>query len=89
MNETSATLQVSSDELTQLQSIIIKTANVGQVPTTKDNVLMYAAQTLSNKCDVLLKVVATDDKSQVTVNCEKIVVGSMLIKDIKSAIASS
>lgn len=90
MNETTATLDVSSEDLTQLQSAILKTANLGQVVSTKDNVLLYAAQTLSNKCDVLLKVEAKESgKSQITVNCEKMVVGSMLIKDVRSAMASS
>ena len=89
MNESSSTLDVSAEDLTQLQSIVTRTANVGQVPSTEENVVMYAGQTLSNKCDVLVKIRATDCKTEITVNCEKIVIGSMLIKDIKMAMASS
>ena len=89
MNESSSTLDVSAEDLTQLQSIVTRTANVGQVPSTEENVVMYAGQTLSNKCDVLVKIRATDSKTEITVNCEKIVIGSMLIKDIKMAMASS
>ncbi|XP_067931341.1 AP-3 complex subunit beta-2-like [Watersipora subatra] len=90
MNETSATIDVSRDELAQLHSIISRAANMGQVPSSQDNVLLLTAKTLSNKCDVLLKAQAGENgKSTMTVNCEKMVIGSMLIKDIRSAMASS
>ena len=89
MNETSSTISMASLSLTQLQSAITKTANLGQVPTSASNSLSFAGQTLSQKCDVLLKMKYSDDKAEITVNCEKIVIGSMLIKDIKLALSSS
>lgn len=89
MNESSSSLDVAAEDLTQLQAVVTRTANVGQVPSSEDKVILYAAQTLSNKCDVLIRVKASDSKTDITVNCEKIVIGSMLIKDIKMAMASS
>ena len=100
MNATTAIIDIGLDAitsentagevLTQSQSKIEKIANFGQVPSSKHNTRLFTAQTLSNKCDVLLSVQLTDDnKLAITVNCEKIVIGSMLIQDIRTALLPS
>jgi len=88
MNETAATLDVEGAGISQLQSIITKVANLGQVPSSEEHTLLYAAHTLSTKCDVLLKVKHTDSNVTLSVNSEKIVIGSMLVKDLKTALTS-
>ena len=60
-----------------------------QVPSTEDGVLKFAGQTLAAKALVLVTVKMTgDDAGSVglVINCEKIVIGSMLAKDIKKAL---
>ncbi|XP_012259104.2 AP-3 complex subunit beta-1 [Athalia rosae] len=53
--------------------------------SSEDNILRFAAQTLASKSLVLITINITDnDNLEVCVNCEKMVVGSMLLNDLKS-----
>lgn len=48
--------------------------------------VLFAGQTVSSKCLVLITVEKLEtDKIQVSVNCEKMVIGSMLLNEIKTA----
>jgi len=100
MNETLVTFQVPSERADQssLKSRIFETANVAQVPITEpdgdkdeeeDNLLLkFAGRTTAGKNFVLvtLKVGLSSLKATLTVNCEKIVVGSLLAKSLREAI---
>lgn len=88
MNESSSNINLSSVSLDELHQLVQKTANLGRVPSSEDNCLLYAGLTMSHKCDLLVKITKKDNKGEISVNCEKIVFGSMLIKEVKLAIAS-
>lgn len=68
-----------------LQQRIYETANVKSILSGEENVLNFAGQTMSSKSLVLITVLMNDVQATVTVNCDKIVVGSMLLNEIKVA----
>lgn len=90
MNETSSTLQnFSASNREKLHAAVVRTANLSPVPSISDSTLHYAGRTLSHKSDVLLTLsIGDSDSLTLTVNCEKIVIGSMLIKDLKLPLMS-
>lgn len=71
------------EEVTQT---ILKLANVAPIASSEASVFQFAGQTLSSKSLVLITVVMLEDM-QITVNCDKMVVGSLLLNDIKSALS--
>lgn len=78
-------VRVEFQEKRQLQMKIHKIANVASIPS--DVNLLFAGQTLSSKSLVLITIAfEADDKVALTVNCEKLVVGSILMNEIKDAI---
>lgn len=68
-----------------LQQRIYETSNVKSILSGEENVLNFAGQTMSSKSLVLITVLINDTQATVTVNCDKIVVGSMLLNEIKIA----
>jgi len=82
-----ASLEVTDAD--KLKTVITRTANLGQVASAQEDTYLYTGKTLAHQCDVLVQVKMGDEKATITVNCEKIVIGSMLIKDIKLALSSS
>ena len=63
-------------------------ANVLQVPSVNEDgnelTLKFAGQTLSNKSLVLITLKMSQScEAELVINCEKMVVGSMLAKEIK------
>lgn len=101
MNEHSTVviLNVQNDKRF-LQQQIFECANVASVQSNESSMLLFAGQTLSSKSLVLISVEWSNVQSaanvtkdsgvppqvQVTVNCEKMVVGSMLLNEIKAAL---
>lgn len=70
-----------------LQAKIFEVANVAAINhSEEDNTLFFAGQTMNSKSLVLITVVTSDDAATITVNCEKVVVGSILINEIRDAI---
>ena len=70
----------------QIEGSIFKLANVARIQSSEESVYHFAGQTLSSKSLVLITVVLLEDV-QVTVNCDKMVIGSILLNDIKSALS--
>ncbi|XP_049791279.1 AP-3 complex subunit beta-2 [Schistocerca nitens] len=63
---------------------IYEVANVASVPSTEPGILRFAGQTLSSKSLVLIVVKMLQDSSvNLIVSCEKIVIGSMLLNEVK------
>lgn len=62
--------------------------NLLQVPSSEPDVYLFAAQTLASSTLVLVSVKVQGKSSKVTVNCEKMVIGTMLLKDLKRALTS-
>lgn len=84
MTEHTAKMELKSpDQVTQK---IFEVANVGPIPSSEASVFQFAGQTLSSKSLVLITVVVLEEDLQITVNCDKMVVGSILLNDIKSAL---
>lgn len=68
---------------------IYEACNVASIPSTDTNTLRFAGQTLSSKSLVLVTVKLLDgNKVNISVNCEKMVIGSMLLNEIKSHLRS-
>lgn len=88
MNEHSLSipLNTSLSDVRLLQQRIYEHANVASVPSSLPNILQFAGQTLSSQNLVLLTVEIGDGTADVMVNCEKMVVGSMLLNEIKAAL---
>lgn len=68
---------------------VYEAANVASIPSTDPKVLKFAGQTLSSKSLVLIIIrLLENDQASMSVNCEKMVVGSMLLNEIKSHLRS-
>ncbi|XP_074650639.1 AP-3 complex subunit beta-2-like isoform X2 [Tubulanus polymorphus] len=91
MNENSASvpLSESSHDQRTICNCVFEAANVLMVSSETDGEYRFAAKTLSSKSLVLVKVKRLDAKLSITVNCEKMVIGSMLVKDIKDSLSSA
>ena len=94
MNETATKVEQlpssESDEAT-IRKKIYAITNVLQVPSAtvaEDKILKFAGQTLASKSIVLIsvKLNASNSTAAISINCEKIVVGSMLGKEIKKCL---
>lgn len=97
MNEHSATIAVpDAIGLTAIRGKIFEMANVAVVsamaPSSDTNAqtVHFAGQTMASQSLVLIAIEYTASENQVavTVNCEKMVIGSMLLNDIKLALKS-
>lgn len=91
MSESSCKVSVRAEfqDKRQVQRRIYEIANVASI-TQSDSVdlLLFAGQTMCSKSLVLISVALEDENKTgtVTVNCEKLVVGSILMNEIKDAI---
>ena len=78
---TGATLQ-------DIKSAVLKMANCCPIDEDPDsNYLRFSAMTFTGKLPVLVTIKLTDGNSSITVNCEKMVFGSMLLKVFKETIS--
>lgn len=83
MNEHTATVAAKISEAT-CQSVY-EIANVGLCEAT-EKLLRFAAQTLTSSSLVLISLKEQEDEIAIIVNCEKYVVGSVLLNDLKAAV---
>ncbi|XP_078388706.1 AP-3 complex subunit beta-2-like isoform X2 [Cetorhinus maximus] len=66
---------------------VMSTANLGRVPCGLDNEYRFAARTVSGGALVLVTLVTKDGGvAQLTISCEKMVIGTMMVKDIMQAL---
>lgn len=92
MNEHSATIETSLSKLAAIRTKIFEVANVAAVNRADagdDKLLLLVGQTMTSKSLVLISVERCGDGNGsvlVTVNCEKMVVGSMLLNEIKTVL---
>ncbi|XP_065345192.1 AP-3 complex subunit beta-2 [Cloeon dipterum] len=90
MNENTAKLSLTKPctDLKSLTNKILTVANLGVIPNSDSSTLRFAAQTLSSKSTVLVSLLSSDNQNlTITVNCEKMVIGSMLITQLKACLA--
>ncbi|KAK7116839.1 AP-3 complex subunit beta-2-like isoform X2 [Littorina saxatilis] len=85
MNENSATIAVDDESGTDraICTSVLTAGNLLQVPSSDEKVFKFAAKTLASGTLVLVSVKVTDKKARVTVNSDKMVIGTMLLKDIQ------
>ncbi|XP_064481144.1 AP-3 complex subunit beta-2-like [Ornithodoros turicata] len=83
MNEHSCELSQLTDTVTEA---VYRVANVLAVEPQDSNMFRYAGQTLSTGSLVLVTV-TTGDKACLTINCDKMVIASMLLKELKEVLS--
>ncbi|KAJ9584754.1 hypothetical protein L9F63_020904, partial [Diploptera punctata] len=91
MNEHSevVTLPAYYSEHKMISQHIYEACNVANIPSTDPKTLRFAGQTLSSKSLVLVTVKLLDNEQvNISVNCEKMVIGSMLLNEIRSHLRS-
>uniref|UniRef100_A0AAY5ETU5 AP-3 complex subunit beta n=1 Tax=Electrophorus electricus TaxID=8005 RepID=A0AAY5ETU5_ELEEL len=89
MNESSATIAMTPESITSqpLHRKVVNMANVGVVPSGQNNVHRFAAKLVSSGALVLVCVVQKDSGAQLTVNTEKTIIGSMLLRELQTVLS--
>lgn len=90
MNEHTSKIDTQSN-VAAIQHSIFETANLALIAnnnTSNGDLLLFSGQTMSSQSLVLVTVERNNDSNGVaiTVNCEKMVIGSMLLNEIKNSI---
>lgn len=92
MNETSATITMATAN-TSSQAIgkqVLSVANVGVVSSSQNNVHRFAGRTVSSGAVVLVSLEQKEScAALLTINTEKSVMASMLLRDLKQALAQA
>ncbi|XP_017875805.1 AP-3 complex subunit beta-2 [Ceratina calcarata] len=81
MNEHAAKVQYSGSKKVVAQKVY-EAANVAMITNT-DEEIRFAAHTLASKSLVLVTIKLMDDCLEICVNCEKMVIGSILLNELK------
>uniref|UniRef100_A0A8C8HNY5 AP-3 complex subunit beta n=1 Tax=Oncorhynchus tshawytscha TaxID=74940 RepID=A0A8C8HNY5_ONCTS len=92
MNESSATITMAAENMTSqpISRPVATVANLGMVPSSQDNVHRFAGKTASSGAVVLVTVELRESSTAlITINTEKSVMGSMLLRDLKLALAQT
>ncbi len=82
--ETSASLPSAASDEQSVRQKVYEAANVLQVPSSDQGVLKFAGKTMASQALVLVTVRVEGAGAEVGINCEKMVVGSMLAKELKA-----
>ena len=89
MNENSASISIDSPDAETIQKAVVTMANVLQVPSSDNNSHLFAGKTVHSGSPLLVSLKVSEKKAKIKVNCEKMVIGSMLLRDIKKELSSS
>ncbi|KAJ7988575.1 hypothetical protein DPEC_G00324980 [Dallia pectoralis] len=92
MNECSATITVAAENPTSqpMSRRVAGVANVGVVPSGHDNIHRFAGKTACSGAVLLVTVEVRESSTAViTINTEKSVMGSMLLRDLKNALTQA
>ena len=86
MNEMEMKIDIPSQfsDEASIKKKIYESANVLQVPTVENDSMKFCGKTVANGC-CLLMTLKIEKPASLTINCEKIVIGNMLAKEIKKA----
>ncbi|XP_064860771.1 AP-3 complex subunit beta-1-like isoform X2 [Oncorhynchus nerka] len=90
MNESSATITMAAENTTRqpISRQVATVANLGVVLSGQDNIHRFAGKTASSGAVVLVTVELRESSAAlITINTEKSVMGPMLLRDLKSALA--
>ncbi|KAF3701773.1 AP-3 complex subunit beta-1 [Channa argus] len=89
MNETSATITMATAN-TSSQAIrkqVLSVANVGVVSSSQNDFHRFAGRTVSSGALVLVSLELKDSTALLTINTDKSIMASMLLQDLKQALA--
>ena len=90
MNEHSASLAFGDNSkppsTQKLFDAVLAAGAFGQVPSTDENSVKMAAKSMATASLSLVSLVKGEEKVDITVNSEKLMFGSLLLKDIKTAL---
>ncbi|XP_067838778.1 AP-3 complex subunit beta-1 isoform X2 [Heptranchias perlo] len=90
MNENSTTI-TGAPQNSSCQTIVHKVvnmANVGVVPSGQDNIHRFAAKTVNSRALVLITIEVKEGSTvQLSINTEKTVIGSVLLRELKSVLS--
>ncbi|XP_060873005.1 AP-3 complex subunit beta-1 isoform X2 [Metopolophium dirhodum] len=86
MNEHMAQVTLKNVNL-EIQKSVFEIFNVARVITEEENIFRFSGQTLSSNCLVLLTITKQESLATVCVNCEKMVIGSVLLNEIKGLLS--
>uniref|UniRef100_A0A4W5MIB0 AP-3 complex subunit beta n=1 Tax=Hucho hucho TaxID=62062 RepID=A0A4W5MIB0_9TELE len=92
MNESSATITMAAANTTSqpISRQVATVANLGVVPSGQDNIHRFAGKTASTGAVVLVTVeLRGESTALITINTEKSVMGPMLLRDLKRALAQA
>lgn len=92
MNETSATITMATANCSSqaISKQVLSVANVGVVSSTQNNLHRFAGRTVSSGALVLVSLQLKESSTALlTINTEKSVMGSMLLRDLKQALAQA
>ncbi|KAL0965330.1 hypothetical protein UPYG_G00279840 [Umbra pygmaea] len=90
MNESSATITMAAETIARqpISRQVAAMANLGVVPSGQDSIHRFAGKTTSSGAVLLVTVELRESSTAViTINTEKSVMGSMLLRDLKKALA--
>lgn len=75
--------------LKSLQQKVFQSANLCNILSSTENTVNFAGHTMKSKSLVLVTIAISDScKATITVNCEKMVIGSMLLNELKESLKS-
>lgn len=89
MTENTGTVKLAKSEAKSVCTCVHTVANVLQVPSSSDHLFLFAARTMASGTLTLISLRTKDDSAKLTVNCEKMVIGTMLHKEIKILLCKS
>ncbi|XP_051906538.1 AP-3 complex subunit beta-1 isoform X2 [Hippocampus zosterae] len=94
MNETSATIAMATTGISNqaVAKRVLSVANVGMVASSESHIHRFAGRTVSSEVLVLVVLDLKDeagDGGKLTVNSEKSVMASMLLRDLKQALTQA
>lgn len=92
MNETSATITMATANTSQqnLSKLVLPVANVGVVSSDQNNLQRFAGRTVSSGALVLVTLELRESSTVLlTINTEKNIMASMLLRDLKQALSQA
>lgn len=88
MCESQGKIASSASDERSVEEAVLSVANLGPVTgEPKGPVLRFAGVTFASQSVVLVTVESKEGNISVTVNCEKMTIHSILLKDLKEALA--
>jgi len=86
-NTTTVALPASCPDAQAVCCRVYEVANVLLVSASQSDTLLFAARSAANSSDVLVEVKVSEGRAALKVNCDKIVIGQMLLKELKTVLA--